>query len=129
MEYLLQTCPSSSSSVNLKAIPNFCDDTQFRYPHCRFNAFCCVTKLFLHLLTEICVYMWYDIPIMIRCMVMLHSFFQPQTKKVMLTQPECDVIYTFTKDQRQGRVKFAASFSLGVTFFARRYDTQVERFW
>ena len=28
---------------------------------------------------------------------MLHSYFQLRTKKVTLTQPECDVIYTFTK--------------------------------
>ena len=36
-EYLLKNCPSSSTSVNLKPIPNFCDDTQFKYPHCRFK--------------------------------------------------------------------------------------------
>ena len=67
-EYLLKNCPSNSTSVNLKPIPKFCDDTKFRYPCCRFNTFCCVTKLLLHLVAEMCVYMWYDIPITKRCM-------------------------------------------------------------
>ena len=68
-EYLLKNCPSirSSTSVIFKPITNFCDNTQFKYPHCRFNTFCCLTKLLLHLVAEICVYMWYDIPILIRC--------------------------------------------------------------